>query len=135
MIIPSNTNNAILVNPIFTVPRFDSAGGKMKYLTMTDPKKVSLLNFLSSNHKFWKFVDAGNTLLSLLLLLLLLILLLLLLVVMWLLQLLLLLLLLLKARCPGVDAVAFFCYSCDFFVNVAGVVIVVVVVVVVDVVV
>ena len=108
VIIPSNTNNAILVNPIFTVPRFDSAGGKMKYLTMTDPKKVSLLNFLSSNHKFWKFVDAGNTLLSLLLLLLLLILLLLLLVVMWLLQLLLLLLLLLKARCPGVDAVAFF---------------------------
>ena len=105
MIIPSNTNNAILVNPIFTVPRFDSAGGKMKYLTMTDPKKVSLLNFLSSNHKFWKFVDAGNTLLSLLLLL---ILLLFLLVVMWLLQLLLLLLLLLKARCPGVDAVAFF---------------------------
>ena len=68
VIIPSNTNNAMLVNLIFTVPRFDSAGGKMKYLTMTDPKKVSLLNFLSSNHKFWKFVDAGNTLLSLLLL-------------------------------------------------------------------
>ena len=31
-------------------PRFDSAGGKMKYLTMTDPKKVSLLNFHSANN-------------------------------------------------------------------------------------